>query len=545
MSDTEVQQILTDLGGQAVSAVQSGSSDTIGGVTLNTASSPYSAVYSGGTCNSSNYTSPNNLEGLYNEGGSALSNEVSSSQVATANSNTQSALGLSSTPNDLLTTAQNNSFGGMSGGACQIENTVSFGQTVSLQKAVFAPFNAVSWSGGGSHTGASYTISNSGGNIQINDNEIIFFERGPDCSPSGSITLSISSSGVNATDSGGLFDCSGSIPASNNSLGPGTITCPDWGSCQTLFGFQITESPTGTDAIQVSTYGTGPTWAPSNNYIFSINDNVYYPIYSQPVNNCSTYQNNSNCSLVSEQACDQNDTNCATTLQNSNPAGTPPDYIWTYSQTDDNQPVSAINWSINMDGTSVQVTPSETTDTINYGTLATTSSTAGGGNDFPYINETWECSGNPPYNFTQMNKQETAVTGSASMNSNNTAFNYTGINGNQHNNITINNTVNNATQDECVVEQTVTNTSISSSVQATTVNQNTPNSNTTTNTKTLNCTNSGTVNTPVWNCPVPSGYTIQTDCTDASNINNNNFAPAMVELTVLDKAGSSLICSAN
>ena len=144
-----------------------------------------------------------------------------------------------------------------------------------------------------------------------------------------------------------------------------------------------------------------------------------------------------------------------------------------------------------------------------------------------------------------MNKQQTAVVGSASMNSNNTAFSYTGVNGNQHNNISINNTVNNATQEECVVQETTTNASVSSSVQATTATQNTPTSSTTTKTETLNCTNTGTVNTPSWSCPVPSGYTIQTNCTDASSINNNNFAPAMVELQVLDKAGSSLICSAS
>jgi hypothetical protein len=198
-----------------------------------------------------------------------------------------------------------------------------------------------------------------------------------------------------------------------------------------------------------------------------------------------------------------------------------------------------------MNGTSVNVTPSETADTINYGTLATTSSTAGGGNDYPYITETYECTGNPPYNFTKMNQQQTAVVGSASVNSTNTAFSYTGVNGNKHNNISINNTMNNATQDECVVEKTSTNASVSSSVQATTATQNTPSSATTTKTETLNCTNTGTINNPAWNCPTPTGYTIQTNCTSATTINNNNFAPALVEVSVLNDAGKSLICSAS
>ena len=197
-----------------------------------------------------------------------------------------------------------------------------------------------------------------------------------------------------------------------------------------------------------------------------------------------------------------------------------------------------------MNGSSVQAVPSETIDTINSGNIAT--SAAGfGGNDYPYINETYECTGNQPYNFDTMNKQQTAVTGSASMNSNNTAFSYTGVNGNQHNNMSIYNTVNNATQQECVVQQTTTNTSITSSVTATTASQNTPTAANTTDTETLNCTNTGTINNPSWNCPVPTGYAIQTNCTDASNINNANLAPALVELSVLDKAGSSLICSAN
>ena len=542
-SETEVQQVLTDLGGQVSSAVQKGSSDIIGGVTQNTASSPYSQTYSGGTCSSSNYNSPSNLEGLYNQGGSSLNNEVSSSEVATANSNTESALGLTSTPSSILTTVQNNSFGGMSGGSCSIENKVNFDSTISLAKAVFAPFSPVSWSGNGSHTSASYTISNSGGSIVINQSESINY-NGNSCGPSGSITLNISSSGVTASDSG-MFYCSGNIPASNNQLGQGEISCPDSGSCSPRFGFNITEAATGSNAINVSTFGTGAGWAPSNSYNFPLNDNVYYPVYSQPVNSCSTYINNSNCSLVSEQACNENDTNCVTTLSNSNPVGTPPDFVWTYGQTDDNQPVSTITWTINMNGTSVNVTPSETADTINYGTLATTSSTAGGGNDYPYITETYECTGNPPYNFTKMNQQQTAVVGSASVNSTNTAFSYTGVNGNKHNNISINNTMNNATQDECVVEKTSTNASVSSSVQATTATQNTPSSATTTKTETLNCTNTGTINNPAWNCPTPTGYTIQTNCTSATTINNNNFAPALVEVSVLNDAGKSLICSAS
>ena len=550
-SETEVQQVLTDLGGQITSAIQSGSSDIIGGVSQNTASSPYSATYSGGTCNSSNYNPPSNLEGLYNQGGSSLNNEVSSSQVATANSNTQSALGLTSTPTSMLMTIQNNSFGGMGGGSCSIENQVSFMQSITYTYNAY--FNKISLGGGaiGVASGGDQACANSACwptspttiNLATND-------YGSHCSPVEVTGITLSGSTISGSGA-----CSGSLTlSSTGGINPGgQINCDtsnDDGCSQTGW----TSFTGGGNTITVSGAISGTiTIQPSYQY---------YPVYSQPVNSCSTYINNSNCSLISEQACDNTDSNCVSTLSNSNPVGTPPDFVWTYGQTDDNQPVSTITWTINMNGTSVQVTPSETTDTINYGTLATTSSTAGGGNDYPYINETYECSGTSPYNFTAMNEQQTAVTcqpgqkcqacptcpvvtGTASTNSNNTAFSYTGVNGNQHNNISINNTVNDATQQECVVQQTTTNTSVTSSVTATTATQNTPTSNTTTNTETLNCANTGTVNNPVWNCPVPSGYTIQTDCTDASNINNANFAPAMVEIQVLDKAGSSLICSAN
>ena len=540
ISEIRVNQILTDLGGQAVSAVEQGSPDTIGGSTINIASSPYSVIYSGGnssSCNgNSNYTTANNLEGLYNEGGSALNNEVSSSQVQAANSNTESALGLSSTPTQTLTTVQNNSFGGMSGGTCQIENIVNFGQKFTYTaNATFISASPIGNTAVGVGAGGGSSCAN-GSCFGSSPDTVILSTNNPQskCSPEelpGGITLS----GGAMTGSGA---CSGTITLSSSTginLG-GQITCNlgddgcNGGGTLNFSGggntLNINGSDSGTIIVQ-------PFYQ-------------YFPKYSQPVNNCSTYQNNSNCTLTAEQVCDQNDSNCVNTLSNGNPVGSPPDFTWTYGQTDDNLPVSTINWTINMNGTTTVVTPSETTDTINYGTLATSSSTAGGGNMFPYINETWKCTGAPPYNFNTLNKQATAVTGSASMNSTNTAFSYTGVNGNQHNNIAINNPTNYSSQQyECVVGITSVNSKISTSEQASIALQTTPSIAQDTNTKTLNCINSGTTNSPVWNCPVPSGYSIQTNCTDAGSINNNNFVPAAVDLTVLDKAAGSLICSSN
>ncbi|MHB1696647.1 MAG: hypothetical protein ACYCSQ_00850 [bacterium] len=553
LSDIQVQQILTNLGGQAVSAVQSGSPDTVGVPTLNDSSSPYSVSYSGGnssSCNgNSNYNTTNNLEGLYNQGGSSLNTEVSSGEVSTANTNTATALGLTAgtTPNSLLVTTQNNSFGGMSGGTCQIENQVIFQQTTIYTPADFVPASIDSGgvvavgAGGDNGTAAQgYTCGSSANSICIEINDT---SNAHACGP---LTLSggLTYSGSTIT---GWGQCSGSIQVDSSTgivIG-GTVTC----NLVSTTGCGSGGSYFGGSSAYLYFSGNGTNLAISGHISGNISIDSsyqYYPVYSRPVNTCATYQNNSNCSLTSEQVCDQTDSNCVVTLQNSNPVGSPPDFNWTYEQTDDNLPVSMITWSINMNGTTVQVLPNETTDTIDYGTLATSSSSAGGGNDFPYVNQTWTCSGNPPYNFTTMNQQQTTVTGSASMNSNDSAFSYTGVNGNAHNNISVDNTANSAgQQEECVVSQINTNTTITSSVQATTAVQNTPGSPTNTDTEILNCTNSGTTDSPVWNCPAPSGYTVQTNCTDASNINNNNFAPAMVELEVLDKAGSSLICSAN
>ena len=529
-SETEVQQVLTDLGGQVSSAVQKGSSDIIGGVTQNTANSPYSQTYSGGTCSSSDYNSPNNLEGLYNEGGSSLNNEVSSSEVSTANSNTQSALGLTSTPNQMLINVQNTSFGNTnSGGLCQIQNQVSFQSSSTYTNAVFVSSSPVYSNAVGIGMGGGQSCVN-GSCWSSAPNTIILSTNNPQstCSPEelpGGITIS----GDTMTGSGA---CSGTVTLNSSSgiNAGGVITC--------------NLSDDGCNAGGTLTFtggGSSLIISGSNSATASISEVYsYYPQYTQPENTCGSTKG---CTLESEQVCDQNDKNCQYTMEHGSSTGVDPDFTWTKSQTDQNlnPPSPSITWTVSMDGSSVQVTPSETVDTTGAGNLATSSNNS----LYPTVNEIWNCQTNSPFNFSKMNQQETAVTGSASMNSNNTAFSYTGVNGNYYNNIAINNTVNNATQEECVVQETTTNASVSSSVQATTATQNTPSSNTTTNTETLNCTNTGTVNNPSWSCPVPSGYTVQTNCTDASTINNNNFAPAMVELQVLDKAGSSLICSAN
>ena len=56
-----------------------------------------------------------------------------------------------------------------------------------------------------------------------------------------------------------------------------------------------------------------------------------------------------------------------------------------------------------MNGGSVNVTPSEYTDTIKSGTL-TTSSASYGGIDFPYVNQTYLCQGAASYNFNTPTK---------------------------------------------------------------------------------------------------------------------------------------------
>jgi hypothetical protein len=536
VSQTEPDQILTDLGGIFTSAITSGSSNEIGASTINDKTSPYSIEYAGGdstSCNgNSGYSTANNLEGLYSQGGSSLSNEVTNDLVNTANATLQSNFGMSDTPKQMLVNTQIAAFGNAnSGGLCQIQNQVSFHSSSSYTNAIFVPSSPVSTNAVGIGMGGGQSCAN-GSCFSSSTNTIILSTNNPQstCSPEelpGGITIS----GNTMTGSGACSSGPITLSPSAGIEAGGTITCNltddtcNGGGTLTFTG--------GGSSLIIS--GSASATA-SISEVYS-----YYPVYTQPENTCG---NTSGCTLESEQVCDQNDQNCQYMIEQGSSVATAPDITWTESQTDQNlnPPSPSITWTVSMNGSSVQVTPSETVDTTGYsGNLATSSNNS----LYPTVNEIWNCQSSSPYNFDTMNKQQTAVTGSASMNSNNTAFSYTGVNGNQHNNISIYNTVNNATQQECVVQQTTTNTSITSSVTATTATQNTPTAANTTDTETLNCTNTGTVNNPVWNCPIPTGYTIQTDCTDASNINNANFAPAMVELQVLDKAGSSLICSAN
>ena len=542
ISEIRINQILTDLGGQAVSAVTSGSPDTVGASTINTATSPYSIIYSGGnssSCNgNSNYTTTNNLEGLYSQGGNALNNEVSSSQVATANTNTESALGLTSTPDEQLVNIQNNTFPGGSGsGTCQIENLVSFSNTMSYSNISYSSSQVSNPSGGYAAGGATTQSGNSSCTSSANTIEVQ--ANNPQSTCSAGCIGGITESGLEFIGNG---VCSGTISVDSKTgiISGGQITCNlGAGSCSN--GGTITFTGGG-NTLSVSGSVSGSlTLHPQNKYT---------AVLTRPVDSCPASW--TGCTITQKTVCDQNDANCNQIVPSSET--TAPDYTWIHSETDANYgspdypglTSPTLGWTVDMKGTSINVTPSETIDTSGGGTLAT-SSAPYFGDDYPNVSIVYSCKGNSSlYNFDTLNKQATAVTGSASMNSSNTAFSYTGVNGNQHNNIAINNPTNYSSQQyECVVEQTAAATSISSSLTAQTANQVTPLMGSSTNTKTLNCTNSGTVDAPVWNCPVPSGYTIQTNCTQAANINNSNFAPAAVDLQVLDKAGASLICSAN
>ena len=536
VSQTEPEQILTDLGGVFTSAITSGSSNEIGASTINDKTSPYSIEYAGGdstSCNgNSGYSTANNLEGLYSQGGSSLKDEVTSNQVNKANTTLQSNFGMSDTPQQMLVNTQIATFGNTnSGGLCQIQNQVSFQSSSSYTNAIFVPSSPVSSSSVGIGMGGDQSCAG-GSCFSSSTNTIVLSTNNPQSTLSpeklpGGITIS----GNTMTGSGACSYGPITLSPSAGIEAGGTITC-NLGDDSSNAGGTLTF--TGGGGNLVISGSASATAAISEVY-------SYYPVYTQPENTCG---NTSGCTLEAEQVCNQDDKDCQYLIKQGSTVASDPDITWTESQTDQNlnPPSPSITWTVSMNGSSVQVTPSETVDTTGYsGNLATSSNNS----LYPTVNEIWDCQTNSPFNFNKMNKQQTAVTGSASMNSNNTAFSYTGVNGNQHNNISINNTVNNATQEECVVQQTTTNTSITSSVTATTASQNTPTAANTTDTETLNCTNTGTVNSPTWSCPVPSGYTIQTDCTTASNINNNNFAPAMVELQVLDKAGSSLICSAS
>ena len=232
-----------------------------------------------------------------------------------------------------------------------------------------------------------------------------------------------------------------------------------------------------------------------------------------------------------------------------------PGYSWTVPQTDQNQGAGTIEWTVNMSGTDVNVTPSETADTTGYGTLAT-SSAPYGGEDFPYVNETFQCHGANSYNFSAVNSQETSNIQNSSV-SGNTVNTYNSVNG-----VTTSTAMTPTTLTPGVyycsflVSQLNTSVSNTATMQNNTQTQvsGNPNSNTV---EYASCAESSSEinNTCISDpnnsseylcCTPPSGSASVSPCNDnAQNVNQNNLVNAVVEMTLMDKAANDMICTQN
>jgi hypothetical protein len=606
-SPSYLKENLIDLGGIVSSAVTLGSSDQITGATITGPASKNnyisSIVYSGDACNTnSNYNSANSLEGLYNKGGSSLGNEVSGSQDATANSNTASALGMSSsqTPNNLLITAQNNSFGGATTGTCQILNGVSGGQCAMSANLSFSGSWNIGQYGNNNcqSTGSSYsngttysiTPSGTGNTIAAGGNSTNWCDQSAGTAgiagASGTLTFStktvngvtgqtVITGSLNTLEFGGSLsygpiitgssdtingNAGGSITynSSTNSFSGSTTISTDTGTA-TLTGSAncITDSQGGSICVnqESSPTCTGITLTAAQQWVFT-NQTYYFPLNSNS-NSCSTYTSNPKCTLTDKQVCDANDNNCITTESNNQVTGSAGTYTPSNPATvnANSSTGDTFTWQFIYTGSSI--TANASGDTTNVLNIPATFAVSGSGNAWPITNETYSCTGKqkvtiPPISSVSASSPSSSNPNKFNSSATNNNFSYTITNANgttqSGSNVPINNNMTEASSPEqCEIEQTANNTNVTSSTTAMTANQNTPSDSMQTTQKFINCTNSGTVNNPTWVCPVPTtgGWTQKIGCEPATKANNGTFGSSVAELEVMDKAAQSLICSSS
>lgn len=550
-----VNQILQQLGSGVDAAITNeaanGGGYIVGSATTNTASQ--TITYTGGpnstNCsNTSGLNDTSTLTGMYNQGGADVSAQVGSTTLAGNSTNLENYTGVG---NDTVTTINNEA--SYTYGSCSITNSVNVKTVTDVANGQFLSFSPISWSGSGAHTGASYTISYSSGNIVVSQNETISYARGPDCTPSGSITISLGNNSVSYSESGGLFNCSGTIPVTSGSMGTGTILCPDSGSCSSRFGWQITPAVNG-NGIQLTSYGTGASWAPNSSYSFGLMQESY-PVFIRNTDNCQNLEqgtgSDAGCTLWTEEVSSPYQSNSDVYLYNN---GQPTGLA---SQAAQLQTYVSTPWTIDDNGTSVSVT-SPASGSTNAGntilyqysnplatspTTNTSATDAQFGRDWWNIQETYQCNNNnQQQNFAALNAELTPVQNSTINNSdtNTGTLNYTDASGNNVS-MTIAGSSSIPVPEYCVVSAPAQTTEISSTVTGQNATQTTqaisPND------STIACNYDSS--TSAWTCPVPTGDTLVTDCAVGTALNNSGFGPAAAMAQVVVQAAQSLVCSGN
>ena len=656
LSSLEQEQILAELGGGINGALNEGNSGMVIGTALYNSSNTqinYNG-YDSGKCNNGSSSTVGNMTSLYNQGGNGISSEVSTGAINNNSNQASSSYFGGLSPEGTLNNIQQETFGSNTPETCNIENTVTFQYTMSyFLNEGFYPSSPISNNQVGVGAGGGSSCAN-GSCWGSSQNTVTLSTNNPQstCSPQslpGGITLS----GSTMSGSGA---CSGTITLSSSTgVNPGGQISCNLGDNGCNTGGTLYFSGNG-NTVYISGSDSGAITLTSS---FQ-----YYPVYSQPQNNCASLQNNSNCKLQTEQVCNQNNSNCynivsnftLNTNQTTNgnipscpanytfekstntciesvaqsyqcpggftlsgsqcsetfPAGLPTSYYdsqctggtvsgstctetatlacptgsqlsgaqcvssvqptytsslngsgftWTQQQTDQNPGMGPITWTINMGGGSVNVNPSESTDTINYGTL-TTSSASYGGIDFPYVNQTYLCQGAASYNFNTMNQQETQVQQHSTVSSNNTVtFNTNNAlpaGQNADSNVLVGVAKSNVTQPyACELQSSTTNTNISntSTLQNNTQTQVSGNKNYTYDiwkdcSESSQNSNSSCVSDPNNSgeylcCNIPSGDTLLSPCNNSSesSTNQNNFINAVVQTTIMTDAAKDMICS--
>ena len=633
-ASTTQQEILSQLGAGIIGALGNANSGmVIGTATVNSNNTQisyngYDSAACAGNQSSGEQTS------LYNSGGSSIASEVPQSSENNADSGLGNTYFSGNTATETLNNIQNETFGGSTPDTCQVQNSVSFNQRITYSNSYFYPAgsgtNEWDWSAGGAcEQAGNDTCCSTQYSIAVQDNN-----PWSSCSDGCIGGINIGSTALT-----GYGTCSGTIPInSTTGITPGySITCQPAG-CSA--GGSLSFSGNG-NAIYVS--GSLGGSAQISSYF------QYYPVYSQPVNSCASFENNSNCRLQTKQVCNQNDSNCYTIVSNFNanqmppsngsaascpagyalsgnectqavpqsyicpsgythsgssctetiPAGTAcpdggtlsgttctlpatltcpsgsmlsgslcitetsptysnsafgPGYSWTVPQTDQNPGMGTIEWTVDMGGTDVNVTPSETTDTAGYGTLAT-SNALYGGEDFPYVNETFQCQGAQSYDFSTMNGQETANIQNSSV-SGNTVTTYNSVNGVSSSTAVTSEPTPGVYYCSFLMTQLNTDVSNTATMQNNTQTQvsGNPDSNTVeyavcseSSSEINNTCISDPDNTSEYLCCTPpSGSAGVSPCSDdAQNVNRNNLVKAVVEMTLMDKAAKDMICTQN
>ena len=538
-SPSATDQILYQLGGGIEGALMSAGGFEIGSGTVN----GYSITYSGALSNCS-ATNPylnggGNLQSYYNPyGGNTLDSEVPQSSENNADSSLGNTYFGGNTATETLNNIQNETFGGNTPETCNIKNIVTLNSDIFYSPPTFRPVSLTSGDdqvaigvGGAAGIASNGHICDSSSNsicVEINVSNHWYH-----C---GYLAIS-SSLYYNGTSIYGTGGCSGSIQVDPyTGAQAGTISCfTNNGGCG--WSPSVTFSGEGSYLL-VGGYVGG---------IINLSSLYqYFPVYSQPVNSCVSFENNSNCKLQSKQVCSEGGSNCVTTVSNYNytPVSIPQDISVYTDRVFDQNNNTYFDYIFNGTGSAITAYPSaDYSDTSGQETLYTSSAPFGGDGYFN-INETYVCDNNAQFNFNAVKSNQTQVENSAlssyngGKNNGNINYSYKGYNnGNNYSGNMPQLSANSEPGYSCIVKVPVPNTKVSNS-GGMTGTQVTPSVATVYKEESVACTGTS----PNYVCPDNGDILVQ-GCEPDGSTNSDSFIKATVKMMIMDKLAQDLVCS--